>query len=129
PRATVAGARRAARHAAIWAATSCFASAWEIAATSACEGTVSTAPRRRRLILPSNAEGLARNRAIIIRCRSLSVRSPTRQAIPRRVALAPTLICVVLRAGLVLERSNCRAAVCGWAAVGDRAATIGVVAG
>ena len=64
----------------------------EITAKSACAGMVSSAPRYRRLILPSKALGLARKIAIIILCRSESDRSPTRQAMPRSVAFAPTLI-------------------------------------
>src|SRR5271154_6621390 len=66
-------------------------------ANSVREGMVRTAPRCSRLILPSKALGFARKIAIIILCRSDSDRSPTRQATPRSVALAPTLMWVVLR--------------------------------
>src|ERR1700677_3727891 len=62
-----------------------------IAETSAAEGMLSTAPRRSRLILPSNAFGLARNSAIIILVSSESPRAPTRRATARSVVLALTL--------------------------------------
>src|SRR5580698_3155293 len=67
-----------------------------MAETSVADGIVNTAPRRSRLKLPSKAFGFMRKIAIIILCRSASEREPTRQATPRSVAFAPTLM--VLRA-------------------------------
>src|SRR5580692_7846475 len=64
---------------------------------SAAEGIVSTAPRRRRFMLPSNACGLARKIANMVFLRSESERAPTRQATPRSVALAPIFTWVVVR--------------------------------
>ena len=62
-----------------------------MAETSAADGIVNTAPRRSRLMLPSNAFAFARKIAIIILFRSASDREPPRQATPRSVAFAPTL--------------------------------------
>src|ERR1700722_13878243 len=92
-------------------------------ANSVREGMVRTAPRGRRLILPSKALGFARKMAIIILCRSDSDRKPTRHAMPRSVAFAPTLIWVVLRiACSVLVEPAWRAT------IGIAVSTAGIVA-
>ena len=54
------------RHALIWRWTSPVASLWFRAAISSAPGTRSTAPRRRILMFPPNASGLARYTAIMV---------------------------------------------------------------
>src|ERR1700722_5215011 len=54
------------RHALIWRRTSPVASVWFRAAISSAPGTRSTAPRRRILMFPPNASGLARYTAIMV---------------------------------------------------------------
>src|ERR1700683_3228483 len=81
----------AACHAAICVLISLLASTRGMADTSAALGMFTKAPLRRRLMLPSNAEGLVRKIAIINRFKSELERAPARQAMPRSVALAPIL--------------------------------------
>jgi len=90
-RARVGAGLPAACHAAICVLISRLASTRGMADTSAAPGMFTKAPWRSRLMLPSNAEGLARKIAIINRFKSDLERAPARHAMPRSVALAPIL--------------------------------------